>query len=408
MEGVVERFLKYVKYDTSSSEETGKVPSTDTQMILAKELRKELEEMGMKDVSLDENGYVMATLPSNTNKTVPTIGFIAHMDTSPDMSGKGVNPQIIENYKGQDIIINKSNNIVLKISDFPEIKSYIGKTLITTDGTTLLGADDKAGIAEIMTAVDYLIKHPEIKHGTIKVGFTPDEEIGQGADHFDVKKFGADFAYTMDGGPIGELEYENFNAAEAKITIQGRNVHPGYAKDRMINSILIANEFITMLPQKEVPEKTEGYEGFYHLNSFNGDVEGTVLQYIIRDHDMNKFENRKSTITNIIENLNNRYGEGAVTLEMKDQYYNMKEKIEPVKHIVDIAFKAMKEVGVEPKVVPIRGGTDGAKLSFMGLPTPNIFAGGHNFHGKYEYIPIFAMEKAVEVILKIVELYEKV
>ncbi len=408
MEGVVERFLKYVKYDTSSSEETGKVPSTDTQMILAKELRKELEEMGMKDVSLDENGYVMATLPSNTNKTVPTIGFIAHMDTSPDMSGKGVNPQIIENYKGQDIIINKSNNIVLKISDFPELKSYIGKTLITTDGTTLLGADDKAGIAEIMTAVDYLIKHPEIKHGTIKVGFTPDEEIGQGADHFDVKKFGADFAYTMDGGPIGELEYENFNAAEAKITIQGRNVHPGYAKDRMINSILIANEFITMLPQKEVPEKTEGYEGFYHLNSFNGDVEGTVLQYIIRDHDMNKFENRKSTITNIIENLNNRYGEGAVTLEMKNQYYNMKEKIEPVKHIVDIAFKAMKEVGVEPKVVPIRGGTDGAKLSFMGLPTPNIFAGGHNFHGKYEYIPIFAMEKAVEVILKIVELYEKV
>lgn len=408
MEGVVERFLKYVKYDTSSSEETGKVPSTDTQMILAKELRKELEEMGMKDVSLDENGYVMATLPSNTNKTVPTIGFIAHMDTSPDMSGKGVNPQIIENYKGQDIIINKSNNIVLKISDFPELKSYIGKTLITTDGTTLLGADDKAGIAEIMTAVDYLIKHPEIKHGTIKVGFTPDEEIGQGADHFDVKKFGADFAYTMDGGPIGELEYENFNAAEAKITIQGRNVHPGYAKDRMINSILIANEFITMLPQKEVPEKTEGYEGFYHLNSFNGDVGGTVLQYIIRDHDMNKFENRKSTITNIIENLNNRYGEGAVTLEMKNQYYNMKEKIEPVKHIVDIAFKAMKEVGVEPKVVPIRGGTDGAKLSFMGLPTPNIFAGGHNFHGKYEYIPIFAMEKAVEVILKIVELYEKV
>lgn len=408
MEEVVERFLKYVKYDTSSSEETGKVPSTDTQMILAKELRKELEEMGMKDVSLDENGYVMATLPSNTNKTVPTIGFIAHMDTSPDMSGKGVNPQIIENYEGQDIIINKSNNIALKVSDFPEIKDYIGKTLITTDGTTLLGADDKAGIAEIMTAVDYLIKHPEIKHGTIKVGFTPDEEIGQGADHFDVKKFGADFAYTMDGGPIGELEYENFNAAEAKITIQGRNVHPGYAKDRMINSILIANEFITMLPQKEVPEKTEGYEGFYHLNSFNGDVEGTVLQYIIRDHDMDKFENRKSTIVNIVENLNNRYGQGTVALEMKDQYYNMKEKIEPVKHIVDIAFKAMEEVGVEPKVVPIRGGTDGAKLSFMGLPTPNIFAGGHNFHGKYEYIPIFAMEKAVEVILKIVELYEKV
>jgi tripeptide aminopeptidase len=407
MEQVVERFLKYVKYDTKSSEESGTTPSTEGQMALARELEKELKDMRMQDVSIDENGYIIATLPSNIDKDIPTIGFIAHMDTSPDMTGKGVNPQVIENYDGGDIVLNKTEDVILKVSDFPEIKEYIGKTLITTDGTTLLGADDKAGIAEIMTAIDYLIKHPEIKHGTIKVGFTPDEEIGQGADHFDVEKFGADFAYTMDGGPIGELEYENFNAAGAKITIKGRNVHPGYAKDRMINSILIANELISMLPDEEVPEKTQDYEGFYHLNSINGEVEGTVLQYIIRDHDGNKFEDRKRIMSNIVATLNSKYGEGTVLLEMKDQYYNMKEKIEPVKHIVDTAFRAMEEVGVVPKVVPIRGGTDGARLSFMGLPTPNIFAGGHNFHGRYEYIPTSSMEKAVQVILKIVELYTK-
>lgn len=407
MKTVVERFLEYVKYDTKSDEQSGTNPSSDGQMVLAKELARELEEMGMKDVSVDEKAYVMATLPSNIGSNAPTIGFIAHMDTSPDMSGSGVNPQIIENYDGNDIVLNEKENIVLKVADFPEIKQYVGKTLITTDGTTLLGADDKAGVAEIMTAVEYLVNHPEIKHGTIKVGFTPDEEVGQGADYFDVKKFGADFAYTVDGGPIGELEYENFNAAGAKITVKGRNVHPGYATGKMINSIFIANDLIGMLPMNETPERTQGYEGFYHLTGFNGEVEETKLQYIIRDFNRVKFEERKNVMQGIVNTLNNKYGEGTVLLEIKDQYYNMKEKVEPVKHIVDNAFKAMEEVGVIPKVVPIRGGTDGARLSFMGLPTPNLFAGGHNFHGRYEYVPTFAMEKAVEVILKIIDIYSR-
>lgn len=405
MNTVVEKFLKYVKFDTKSYEESNTVPSTEGQVILAKELAKELEEMGVKNVSVDNNGYVMGTIPSNLDKKVPVIGFIAHVDTAPDMSGKGVNPQIIENYNGEDIVLNKENNIVLRVADFPEIKEYKGKDIITTDGTTLLGADDKAGVAEIMAAAEYLINHPEIKHGEIKIGFTPDEEVGRGADYFDVEKFGADFAYTVDGGAIGELEYENFNAAGAKIIIKGRNVHPGSAKNKMINSILVANEFISMLPQKEVPELTEGYEGFYHIIGFNGEVEETKLQYIIRDFYKTNFEARKTNMSNIADSLNKKYGEGIVFLEIKDQYYNMKEKIEPVKEVVDIAHKAMEEVGVVPKVTPIRGGTDGARLSFMGLPTPNLFTGGHNFHGRYEFIPIFAMEKAVDVILKIAQLY---
>lgn len=405
METVVERFLRYVKFDTKSDEESNTVPSTKGQMVFAKELVKELKEIGLSDVSVDDKGYIMATLPSNIEKQIPTIGFIAHMDTSPDMSGENVNPQFVENYDGRDILLNKENNVVLRTIDFPEIKDYKGKTLITTDGTTLLGADDKAGIAEIITAVEYLINHPEIKHGTIKLGFTPDEEIGRGADYFDVKKFNADFAYTVDGGALGELEYENFNAASAKIIVKGRNVHPGYAKGKMINSMLIANELVGMLPKQEVPELTEGYEGFYHLIGFNGEVEETKLQYIIRDFDMTKFKERKNTMASVVSELNKKYGEGTVILEMKDQYYNMKEKVEPVKHIVETAFKAMEEVGVTPKVTPIRGGTDGARLSFMGLPTPNLFTGGHNFHGKYEFIPTFAMEKAVEVILKIIDIY---
>lgn len=406
MEAVVEKFIKYVKFDTKSDEESEVTPSTKGQRVLAEELVKELNEMGMSDVSLDDNGYVMATLPANTNKDIPTIGFIAHMDTATDMSGKDVKSKIIENYDGKDIVLNEEQNVILKVEDFPEVKEYVGKTLITTDGTTLLGADDKAGIAEIMTAVEYLISNPEIEHGTIKIAFTPDEEIGQGADHFNVEKFKSDFAYTVDGGAIGELEYENFNAAGAKITIKGRNVHPGSAKNKMINSMIIANELIFMLPDEETPSHTEGYEGFYHLISIKGEVEETKLNYIIRDFDKDKFEERKYLLNVIVKHLNEKYGEGTVELNMKDQYYNMKEKIEPVKHIVDTAFKAMEECEVVPNVVPIRGGTDGARLSFMGLPTPNLFTGGHNFHGKYEFIPTFAMEKAVDVILKIVELYK--
>ncbi|KOA18979.1 peptidase T [Clostridium homopropionicum DSM 5847] len=407
MSAVVERFLKYVKYDTKSDGDSGITPSSEGQKVFARELVVELEKMGMQNVTIDDNGYVMAELPSNLDKQVPVIGFIAHMDTSPDMNGKGVNPQIIKNYDGNDIVLNEAENIVMKVEDFPEVKNYIGKEIITTDGTTLLGADDKAGIAEIITAMEYLINNPEIKHGTIKIGFTPDEEIGQGADHFNVKDFGADFAYTIDGGPIGELEYENFNAAGAKITVIGRNVHPGYATGKLINSMLIASEFVSMLPKKETPECTKGYEGFYHLTGFKGEVEETKLQYIIRDFDKNQFEKRKSMMSKLVDDLNNKYGARTVILEIKDQYYNMKGKIEPVKHLVDNAFEAMKQVGVVPKVTPIRGGTDGARLSFMGLPTPNIFTGGHNFHGKYEFIPSFAMEKAVEVILKIVEIYSK-
>lgn len=407
MSRVVENFLKYVKFNTRADEESTSVPSTKSQLVLAKELVKELEELGLKEVSLDDNGYVMATLPSNIDKKVPTIGFIAHMDTSPEMSGENVNPQIVENYNGGDIVLNKELNIILSPKGFPELKNYIGKTLITTDGTTLLGADDKAGIAEIMAAVEYLVKHPEIPHGNIKVGFTPDEEIGRGADHFDVEKFNADFAYTLDGGTIGELQYENFNAAGAKVIINGRSVHPGSAKNKMINSMLIAGELIYLIPADETPAHTEGYEGFYHLTSINGDIEKTKLSFIIRDFDKESFNKRKETMKSIVDKLNDKYGSETITLELKDQYLNMREKIEPVKHIVDVAFKAMEEVGVTPKVKPIRGGTDGSRLSFMGLPTPNIFTGGENFHGKFEYIPTFAMEKAVEVILKIVELYSK-
>lgn len=407
MTTVVERFLSYVHFDTKSDEESKTVPSTKGQLILAKEIGSELVKIGLSDVSVDDNGYVMATLPSNLNKKTPVIGFIAHMDTSPDMSGKDIKAKFIENYDGGDIVLNSKANIVTTVEDFPELKNYVGKTLITTDGTTLLGADDKAGIAEIVTAMEYLVAHPEIKHGTIRIGFTPDEEVGCGADHFDVKKFNADLAYTVDGGPIGELEFENFNAAGVKIIIQGKNVHPGTAKNKMINAMLIANEFIGALPADEIPSKTEGYEGFYHLVGIKGEVEQTCLQYIIRDFDITSFENRKAVMQNLTKDFNLKYGKDTLILEIKDQYFNMKEIIEKNKYIVDTAFKAMEEVGVVPDVNPIRGGTDGARLSFMGLPTPNLFTGGHNFHGKHEFIPTFAMEKAVEVILKIVDLYAK-
>lgn len=407
MSNVVEKFINYISFDTRSNEEVETVPTTSGQLVLAKALAKELEEIGMKEVSVDENGYVMATLPSNTTKKIPTIGFIAHMDTSPEISGKNIKPKFVEDYDGKDIVLNEEKNVILSPKDFPELKDYIGRTLITTDGTTLLGADDKAGISEIVTAMEYLINNPEIKHGTIKVAFTPDEEVGRGTDHFNVEKFNADLAYTLDGGAIGELEYENFNAASAKVIINGRSVHPGSAKGTMINSMLIAGEFMSMLPENETPATTEGYEGFYHIVTLNGGVEETKLQYIIRDFDEKNFEKRKEFMVSIVKKLNEKYGENTVEIEIKDQYKNMKEKIEPVKHVVDIAFQAMKEVNVVPKVQPIRGGTDGAMLSFKGLPTPNIFTGGHNFHGKFEYIPVYSMEKAVEVVLKIIELYEK-
>ncbi|MCJ7689418.1 MAG: peptidase T [Clostridiaceae bacterium] len=405
MSKVIEKFLKYVSYNTRSDEESTTVPSTEGQMVLATELVAELKAMGIDNASVDDNGYVMATIPSNIEKDVPTIGFIAHMDTAPDMSGENVKPKFIEDYDGEDIILNEESNIVLSPKDFPELKNYIGKTLITTDGTTLLGADDKAGISEIMAAAEFLMDNPKTPHGIVRIGFTPDEEVGRGADFFDVKKFDADFAYTMDGGTIGELEYENFNAAGAKIYIHGRNVHPGSAKGKMIHSTLIANELMSSLPQNETPSTTEGYEGFYHLTSINGEVEETKLHYIIRDFNSKNFENRKIFIKNVVDKLNTKYGSGTVEIELVDQYFNMKEKIEPVKHIIDTAFLAMKEVGVNPIMVPIRGGTDGARLSFMGLPTPNIFTGGQNFHGKYEFIPTYDMEKAVEVILNIVKLY---
>lgn len=402
MATVVDRFIKYVKFDTESSTETGITPSTPGQMILAREIEKELYEMGLEDISLDEKGYIMATLPSNTNKNIPAIGFVAHMDTSPDLTGKNVSPRIVKNYDGKDIVLNKDLNIVLSPKDFPEIQNYTGQDLIVTDGKTLLGADDKAGIAEILTAIQYLIDHPEIEHGKIRIGFTPDEEIGAGADYFDVEKFGCEWAYTIDGGPIGELEYENFNAAGAKITIQGRSVHPGYAKSKMINALVIANKLVSLLPSEERPEHTTGYEGFFHLMGINGNVDNATVNYIIRDHDRNLFEKRKQILLDIVEFINKLYP-NSTTLEMKDQYYNMREKVEPVRHIVDLAFEAMVSVDVVPIVKPIRGGTDGARLSFMGLPCPNIFAGGHNFHGRYEFVPIQSMEKAVEVIVKIAE-----
>ena len=401
---LVERFLKYVSFDTQSSEETEVTPSTPGQMVFAKYLKEELESLGLEDITLDEHGYLFATLPANIDKPVPTIGFIAHMDTSPDMSGKDVSPRIVQNYDGSDIVLCAEENVVLSPSQFPELLDHKGEDLIVTNGKTLLGADDKAGIAEIVSAIVYLKEHPEIKHGKIRIGFNPDEEIGLGAHKFDVEKFGCDWAYTMDGGEVGELEFENFNAASAKITFKGRNVHPGYAKNKMINSIRVANRFCAMLPAHETPEHTEGYEGFYHLISFNGDVEQTTVAYIIRDHDRARFESRKKKIERFVSEINAEYGEGTAMLELRDQYYNMREKIEPLMHIIDTAFAAMEAVGVKPNVKPIRGGTDGAQLSFKGLPCPNIFAGGLNFHGRYEFVPIQNMEKAMKVIVKIAEL----
>jgi tripeptide aminopeptidase len=403
MENVVERFLRYVKFDTQSVEDDS-APVTKGQYEFAKVLVKELEAINLKDISLDQNGYVMAVLPANTDKPIPVLGLIAHLDTSPDLSGKDVKVLIHENYNGRDIVLNKEKNIVLSTQDFPELNNYLGETLITTDGETLLGADDKAGIAEIIAAVDYLSKHPEKPHGKICIAFTPNEEVGRGADHFNIEKFGAEFAYTVDGGPIGELEYENFNAASAKIRVRGRNIHPGSAKGKMINAVLLAHEFMDQLPQKEIPSETEGYEGFYHLTSFGGKVEEAELRYIIRDFDMDAFTKRKELLQQIVRKLNEKYGEGTFCLNITDQYYNMKNKIEPVKHIVETAYKAMEAVGVTPIIRPIRGGTDGARLSYLGLPTPNLFTGGHNFHGRYEYIPTYSMKKAVEVIIKIIDL----
>lgn len=395
---VTERFLDFVKYDTQSDELTDMTPSSPGQMEFAGYLKTVLEGMGLQDVDLDDNGYLMATLPANTDRQIPTIGFIAHMDTSPDMSGKHVKPRIVKDYDGGVIKLNEEYN--LDPAEFPELKNYVGQDLIVTDGTTLLGADDKAGIAEILTAVAWLQQHPEVKHGKIRVGFNPDEEIGLGAHKFDVQKFGCDFAYTMDGGAVGELEFENFNAAQAKVTIKGRNVHPGYAKHKMVNSIRVAGNFIQMLPRWETPEHTEGYEGFYHLVGIEGNVEQTTLTYIIRDHDRNRFESRKREIEHLVRKTNTEYP-GCCTVEIKDQYYNMREKIEPVMHIIDYVKDAMLEAGVTPKVQPIRGGTDGAQLSFKGLPCPNIFAGGENFHGRFEYVPIQSMEKAADVIVNI-------
>ena len=404
---VIERFLKYVTFDTQSDESTGVTPSTPKQMVFAQYLKTELEELGLKDISLDENGYLFATLPSNVNHEVPVVGFIAHMDTSPDMSGENVKPRIVEKYDGKNIPLCAEENIILSPANFPELLDHVGEDLIVTDGHTLLGADDKAGIAEIVGAVAYLIAHPEIKHGDIRIGFNPDEEIGLGAHKFDVKKFGAKWAYTMDGGEVGELEFENFNAAAAKIRVKGRNVHPGYAKNKMINSLLVANEYASLLPADETPGTTEGYEGFYHLIGMEGEVENTVLSYIVRDHDREKFEVRKQALLDYAAQLNEKYGEGTVTVELKDQYYNMRQQVEPLMHIIDIAFAAMQEAGVTPKVKAIRGGTDGAQLSFKGLPCPNIFAGGLNFHGRYEFVPVQSIEKAMNVVVKIAELTAK-
>ena len=401
---LVERFLKYVSFDTQSSEETNVTPSTPGQMVFAKYLKEELEALGLQEVTLDDNGYLFATLPANTDKEVPVVGFIAHMDTSPDMSGANVSPRIVKDYDGKDIVLCEEENIVLSPVQFPELLDHKGEDLIVTDGKTLLGADDKAGIAEIVSAIVYLQQHPEIKHGKIRIGFNPDEEIGLGAHKFDVEKFGCDWAYTMDGGEVGELEFENFNAASAKLTFKGRNVHPGYAKNKMVNSLRVANRFMSLLPESETPEHTEGYEGFYHLIGVNGEVEQTNVSYIIRDHDRARFEERKATMQRLADFLNAEYGEGTVVLELHDQYYNMREQIEPVMHVIDIAFAAMKEAGVEPHVRAIRGGTDGAQLSFKGLPCPNIFAGGLNFHGRYEFVPIPSMEKAMLVVVKIAEL----
>ncbi|RVT72322.1 peptidase T [Flavobacterium sufflavum] len=408
MQDIIDRFISYVTIDTESNPNSETTPSSEKQWVLANKLVEELKTIGMQDVTIDDKAYIMATLPSNVEHEVPTIGFVSHFDTSPDFSGTNVKPQIVSNYDGKDIVLNAEQNIVLSPNYFKDLLQYKGQTLITTDGTTLLGADDKAGITEIITAMEFLIKNPEIKHGKIRVGFTPDEEIGRGAHFFDVEKFGAQWAYTMDGSQIGELEYENFNAAGAKITFKGKSVHPGYAKGKMINSMLVANTFISELPADEVPERTKGYQGFYHVHHFNGSIEETVVELIIRDHNQKKFEKRKEKIQKIASKINKKFakqfGEDIVVAEIKDQYYNMKEKVLPVKHIVDIAEKAMKELNIKPIIKPIRGGTDGSQLSYMGLPCPNIFAGGHNFHGKYEYVPVESMQKAVEVIVKIAEL----
>lgn len=401
---VVNRFIKYVKFDTESNTETGLTPSTPGQMVLAREIEKELREMGLEDISLDDNCYLMATLPANTDKDLPSVGFIAHLDTSPDLTGANVNPRIVENYDGKIIVLNSEKNILLSPEDFPEILDYKGQDLIVTDGNTLLGADDKAGVAEIITAIKYLKDHSEIKHGKVRIGFTPDEEIGEGSNHFDVAKFGCEWAYTMDGGAIGELEYENFNAAGVTIKIQGRNVHPGYAKNKMVNALLVAHKLLDLLPAYQRPEHTSGYEGFFHLNTMSGSADSAVLSFIIRDHDRKLFEAKKQQMLDAVDYINKLYP-NSTRVEVKDQYFNMREKIEPDNmHVITLAYDAMKAVGVEPIVKPIRGGTDGARLSFMGLPCPNIFAGGLNFHGRYEFVPIPSMEKAVDVIVKIIEL----
>ncbi len=400
---ITNRFIKYIQIDTESDPNNPAFPSTEKQWNLAKVLVHELKAIGMQEVNLDENCYIMATLPSNLDYEVPTIGFIAHIDTSPDFTGKDVKPQIVENYQGNDIILNEEKKIILSPNYFEDLLQYKGQTLITTDGTTLLGADDKAGVTEIVTAMEYLINHPEIKHGKIRICFTPDEEVGKGAHLFDVEKFGAEWAYTMDGSQIGELEFENFNAASAKVTITGKIVHPGYAKGKMINSILIANEFVASLPSEETPEKTAGYEGFFHLHDMSGNVEQTVLEYIIRDHDLDLFEKRKYLMQKIAFDFNKRYGQELIHVEIKNQYFNMKEKIIPVMHIITIAEEVMKEKGIIPLIKAIRGGTDGSQLSYKGLPCPNIFAGGHNFHGRYEYVPVESMIKATEVIVGIAE-----
>lgn len=404
---VIDRLITYAQVDTQSDENSNTCPSTPGQLTLGQLLVDELKEIGMQDVTMDENGYVMATLPANSDKPIPTIGFLAHIDTATDFTGAGVKPQIVEQYDGQDIILNKAQNVVLSPRDFPELNGYKGHTLVTTDGTTLLGADDKAGIAEIMTAMAYLIQHPELKHGKIRVAFTPDEEIGRGPHKFDVEAFGAKYAYTMDGGPLGELQYESFNAAAALVTCKGKNVHPGTAKNKMVNAAKIAMELNSMLPAEEAPEHTEGYEGFYHLTSIEGDVELTELRYIIRDHDRELFEGRKAKLASIVEELQNKYGAERIILQMKDQYYNMREKIEPVKEVVDIAQTAMEKLGIKPIIEPIRGGTDGSQLSYMGLPTPNIFTGGENYHGRYEYVSADNMVLAVQTIIEIVQLYEE-
>lgn len=404
MEKILDKFLRYVALDTTSDPESPTQPSTQKQLELSKLLVKELQELGIADATLDKDGYVMATIEANCDCDIPTIGFIAHVDTAPDVSGANIKPQIISNYDGGDILLGKESGLSLKVEEFPEMVQYKGQTIITTDGTTLLGADDKAGVAEIMSAVEYIVNHPEFKHGKIKIGFTPDEEIGRGVDAFDVARFGADYAYTMDGGMIGELEYENFNAAGAKVHIQGRNIHPGYAKNKMINAIIVAMELNAMLPVEQRPEFTQDYEGFIHVIGFNGSVEEATIQYIVRDHDFAKFEEKKALLTACVEFLNKKYG-NILTLDMKDQYYNMRKEVEPHYHIIDKAVKAMEMAGITPHIQPIRGGTDGARLSFMGLPCPNIFAGGHNFHGKLEFVPLESMEAATKVILNIVSLF---